>query len=209
MSLLNPFNKEPSQKEAVKEEREYNKNETMLNNATYSNSQEDSVWMEGQKEKSDLIMWQQDLSPEIQILIHKIKRETPVGDVKDDVWKRPEGMTALANDTFILDMVGLVELSTSKNLINSNLSEDRILTSLKSTLFDFRCMLQENRGLYEIDKPDMHLVVRLFKNAIEPTYWRCWNNGERRHTGEFSKRLEVHTDQRMPEKSKGLFGLGG
>jgi len=206
MVSLNPFNKEPSQKEMIREERAYNTNTAMLDNAISPDNREDMVWMEGQQQKSDLIRWQQDLAPEIQMLIHKVKREVMVGE---DIWKTPEGIKPIANDTFILDMVGLVELSTSKNLINANYSEDRILTSLKSTLFDFRCMLQENRVFYNIKKEDMHLIVRLFKNAIEPTYWRCWNNGERKHTGEFSKRVEVHTDQRMPEKSKGLFGFGG
>ena len=115
----------------------------------------------------------------------------------------------MANNTFIMDMMGLVELSTSKNLINSSYSEDRVLTALRSTLFDFRCMLQENRQIYDIQKSDMHLVVRLFKNAIEPTYWRCWNNGERKYAGEFNKRVEVHSDNPNPLPKKGLFGMGG
>ena len=202
---LNPFaKKEPNQERMRHEDMAFDHKEGLIATATHPQATDEQVYLEQREARSDLIKWQQDLAPEMQILIHKIKREVMT---QEDMWETPKGMNPMANNTFIMDMMGLVELSTSKNLINSSYSEDRVLTALKSTLFDFRCMLQENRGVYEINKSDMHLVVRLFKNAIEPTYWRCWNNGERKYAGEFNKRVEVHTDQ--PEiKKKGLFGMG-
>jgi len=204
--MFNPFTKkEPSQEVIRKEERQFEHNENLISTTTHPQATDEQVYLEKQEQRSDLIKWQQNLEPEIRSLIHKIKRET---EIKDGEWKTMMGMKSIANDMFIMDTVELIELSMSKNLINSSYSEDRVLTSLKSTLFDFRCMLQENREMYEIRKSDMHLVIRLFKNAIEPTYWRCWNNGERKYAGEFNKRVEIHTDQ--PElKKKGMFGMGG
>jgi len=205
---LNPFarNKEPSQQKMREEDKEFDHKENLISTATHPQATDEQVYLDQQEKRSDLIQWQQDLSDDIKRFIHKIKREVFNKEVNE--WKRIEKMDPIANDIFIMDTVGLIELSTSKNLINSNYSEDRVLITLKSTLFDFRCMLQENRECYEIKKSDMHLIIRLFKNAIEPTYWRCWNNGERKYAGDLNKRIELHTDQ--PEKmKKGLFGMGG
>ena len=203
---FNPFSKKtPNPQQQIEDERNFSHKENIMVNATHPQSTEDNIYIDQQAQRSDLIKWQQDLSPEIQIMIHKIRREHEVSDGK---WHTPEGMVPIANNTFIMDMVGLIDMSTSKNLINSNYSEDRVLMALQSTLFSFRCMLQENREFYDIRKPDMHLIVRLFKSAIEPTYWRCWNNGERKYAGEFNKRVEVHSDVPVNQK-KSLFGMGG
>ena len=197
--------KEPTQMEMIKDEQNFSHNESMVSSVTHPQSSDEQVYLEQREKRSDLIQWQQDLSPDILNFVHKIRREM----LKGEVWIPQAGLPPMANETFIFDTIGLVELSTSKNLINSNYSETRVLTALKCTLFDFRCMLQENRQNYEILKSDMHLVVRLFKNAIEPTYWRCYNNGERKYAGEFNKRVEVHTDSPNPLPKRGLFGMGG
>ena len=204
--VFNPFSKKSlNPQQQIEDERNFSHKENITVNSTHPQSTDEQIYMEQREQRSDLIKWQQDLAPEIQLMIHKIRREHEVSDGK---WITPDGMNAIANNTFIMDMIGLVDMSTSKNLINSNYSEDRVLMALKCTLFDFRCMLQENREFYDIRKPDMHLIIRLFKSAIEPTYWRCWNNGERKYAGEFNKRVEVHSD--MPDmKKKGLFGMGG
>jgi len=206
MVSFNPFSKkEPSQHQMRQEDKKFDHDENILSTTVDPRATDEQIYLEQQQQRSDLIKWQQDLAPEMKILVHKIRREQ---EVSEGTWKTPEGMKPIANEVFIFDMLGLVDLATSKNLINSNYSEERVLMSLKSTLFDFRCMLQEKREFYKIEKSDMHLIIRLFKNAVEPTYWRCWNNGERKYAGEFNKRVEVHSDS--PEvKKKGLFGMGG
>lgn len=204
MPILPFVKKEPSQKELIKDEQNFSHNENLFNNAAHPQSADEQFHLEQQDRRSDLIQWQQDLGPEILSFVHKIRREQKVGDA----WITPEGMRPLANEMFIFDTVGLIELSTSKNLINSNYSEGRVLTALKFTLYDFRVMMM-NRQYYELDKQNMHLIVRLFKNAIEPTYWRCLNNGERKYASEISKRMEVHTDSPNQQPKKGLWGMGG
>ena len=203
--MLNPFaKKDAPEVKNRKEDMQFDHNENMMGNVMHPQATDEQIYLEQQEKRSDLIQWQQDLSDDIQKFIHKIRREVKV----NDEWKLIEGMKPIANDNFIMDTVGLIELSTSKNLINSNYTEDRVLMVLRSTLYDFRCVLQENREIYEIKKSDMHLIVRLFKNSIEPTYWRCYNNGERKYAGDLNKRIEVHTDQPTAVK-KGLFGMGG
>ena len=205
MPILPFMKKEPTQLEMLKDEQNFSHQENLFGNVAHPQSTDEQVYLDQQEKRSDLIQWQQDLSPEIQQFIHKIRRENKVGEA----WISPAGMLPLANEMFIFDVVGLIELSTNKNLINSNYSENRVLTALKFTLFDFRKMLM-HRGYYGLHKYNMDLIVRLFKNAIEPTYWRCLNNGERKYAGDLSKRVEVHTDNPNANMGKkGLFGMGG
>jgi len=79
------------------------------------------------------------------------------------------------------------------NEIFKKLSDDEMLTSLKATLFDFRCMLQENRKKYNIRKSDIPNIIKLFKDTIEPIYWG--NKMVKKYSGEFNKRIELHTNQ--------------
>lgn len=202
-----PFlGKDNSEENLRKETQAFDKQQNVLGNTIHPGNQDEAVFLEQKEQRADLIKWQQNLAPEIQQLVHRIKRER---QITPELWEAYSDIEPLANNKFIMDTIGLIELSMNKNLINSAYTDEKVRTALKSTVFDFRCMLQANREEYNIDKTNMYLIVRLFKNAIEPSYWRCWNNGERKYTSVLSKRVEVHTDQ--PEKKGGnsLFGMGG
>ena len=202
--MFNPFSKKKTEEIMVKEERNWSEKQNILAGNTPSQQHEDADWNQRQNDRADFLQWQQDLTPEVRLFIHKLKRE--IKD-KDGNWSSVKGMKPLCNDMFVFDVVGLVEIYTSKNLINSNYTEDRVLSSMKNICYDFRCLLQSNRELYDINKYHMNLIIRMFKGAIEPTFFRSMNNGERRYAGDINKRVEIHTDQ-AELKKKGLFGIG-
>ena len=109
------------QNEAMKFNREQNIH-------THSIPEDNTEYLE-RENRSDLIKWQQELDPELDSIAYRLTG-----------WKRVDGRwfstekTPLCNEEFMNDVVApQLEPWLSKNLINSNLNENRILMDLQMT----------------------------------------------------------------------------
>lgn len=174
-----------------------------------------------QPDKSDLIIWQQNLDPELQQLIHDLRNEYMDDNGEWIQEHRYKGRdkhgnaiwepSPILNERGIQVIISMLRPLTGRNLMMSNYSETRILISLSRNLKTLVAHLAYNRELYELKKGDMSQVVELYKRVAEPAHWRCWNNGERRYLTHTSKRVEAVSDnpQHKPKSFLGMFTQGG
>lgn len=153
--------------------------------------------------KDDLTKWQQDLKKKIDMIKHKLRREIKIGDT----WKRPKGVQPMMNEIGIGMFDVAVDPFTDVNLMMSNYDTQQIYCSLRGTALDFVSTLVFNYKLYEINKGDLTQILRLFRGFVEPTHWRCLNNGERRFLTTISRRVETFADQADPKKKANAFDV--
>ena len=85
---------------------------------------EERAELMNQEGKSDLLKWQQDLDPELERIAHRF-----TGWIKSEgEWIKTTNIP-LCNDRFMNDVVApQLEPFLTKNLINSNFTEERILS---------------------------------------------------------------------------------
>jgi len=167
---------------------------------------EDEQWVgERDKERADLIRWQQDLSEEATNFLMELRGYYLNADGD---WEKDPHVKPLANEAFIRRIRPLLVPSISRNVMMTNFSEDRILKILKGTVSEFTWLLFIQGEKYGVNKNDFSMLVRSFKAAVEPTYFRAMNSGERNYLNTIQKRVETFSD-RPEQKKKTLFGLGG
>ena len=170
-----------------------------------------------QESRSELLKWQQDLGDELEKLKHRLRGEV----LENNQWTKKrytvldsngEQMTVtiapLTNETFIDYIEAQVEPFLSRNLINSNFTEKRILDTLKYTMNDVTDAMVDGWDIYGIEFINYDLVIRLIKNTIMPGPYRAMNNGQRVHDRTISKRIEAFNENsQSPQQKKGLMGV--
>lgn len=168
------------------------------------------------KNNDEIIKWQQDLQDELQLLIKKLKNEELVngvwqpkktfigiGEGGREIW---QNMRPKMNNQGLQMIESLVAPLMSRNIINSNFDEDRILTILHKTCDDLVDNLAYNFDQYDIDFPDLNIIVRLVKNVIIGAPFRALNDGERVHQRSIYKRADTYNAAKENENKK-RFGI--
>lgn len=157
-----------------------------------------------QEQKSDLIRWQQQLGDEMQDLVFILKGYRKQGSV----WTIPDDPTALCNDLFI-DEVIIPQCTPfiSRNLINSNFQEERILMMLRTTMDDIADNMADCYDKYDIDFINNDLILRLIKNTIKPGAFRSLNGWTKKTDSTIFKRVESSFDNKNEQQQKKIFGI--
>jgi len=175
--------------------------QTSINAATAS---EPNFYQE-QREKSDLIRWQQELDNSLLTLKHRLRSETLI----DGKWVSNGNVSPLLTESGITMIEA--ELSPflgeeAKNLINSNLSEDMILNTLRNTADTIVCILADNYDSHVIDATPSRMshITRIVKNAMLPTPFRAVEGWTKKQDNMGIKRIETHIDNE--NKKSGWFG---
>jgi len=169
-------------------------------------------------QRSDLLKWQQDLGDEMELLKHRLLSE----ELTEKGWqpkvlaqKTADGKVVwvkippMANELFVDYIQTQAEPFVSRNLLNSNFTEERILQILRSTCNDIASAMANGFDYYDINFENFDLVMRLIKNTIIPGPFRAMNDGERKHARTISKRVESFNTGREAPSKKGFFGIGG
>ena len=147
-------------------------------NAYSQNATTDQVDIAIQESKSDLIKWQQDLDTELFELVLQL-RGASKGE--DGLYYIPEDANPLCNDLFITDVViPQCKPFIARYFINSNLDEMRILRALESTCNDIVNLMSDGYDLYDIEFIKNDDVIRIIKNVIVPSAYRCLNGLQRK-----------------------------
>ena len=189
-------------------------------NMSIAENTKDQVIMARQEEREDLIKWQQELSDELTSLKFKLRRMSinEKGEwVKQEIptWN-PETRTVTMQELPpYLNEVGISSVETivspllSRNLINTNIDEDRILSILKQTSND----LVNNFAFYGEQQYGMEFgnfstVLRIIKNTMIPTPFRAIDGWNKKIDNTISKRVESFNSggYNVPEKKK-FFGI--
>ena len=170
----------------------------------------DQVFMQEQNNKSDLIRWQQELENSLVILKHRLKCESK--DEKTGEWAGSEDIPALLTNKGI----AMIETELSpflgeeaKNLINSNLSEVMILSTLRNTADTIVCSLADNYDTFVLNATPSNLshIMRIVKNAMLPTPFRAQDGWTKKQDNMCIKRIEtfVENDPKNTKKGWGVF----
>lgn len=182
-------------------------------------NRDDQVYLHQQEERMDLLKWQQDLNDEIKQLKHDLRNEV-LNDATNE-WESikifagydDKGREVYGTLPPLINEMGIrmieIELRPliSRNLINTNLDEIRILNILRNTANTIADNLADKYDFYDIEFANFDVVMRLIKNAMIPTPFRALNDGERRHARTMSKRIEAFTESTGAEPRKKVLGL--
>lgn len=188
---------------------------------------DDRDFLEMRRQNEDLVKWQQDLSTELVLLCHDLKREIldddgswspllePAIHPETGQYMRAESgdlimvaMPPLCNDLCVHMVKAECRPLMSRNLIMSNFSEERILLMLKRTINAIIINICSRFEEYDIHFADISPIISMVKNVIDPAPFRSLDNGERKHLGTINKRIETHSDAPVAKK-RGFLGLGG
>jgi len=175
-------------------------------NAYSQNATTDQVDIAIQESKSDLIKWQQDLDTELFELVLQL-RGASKGE--DGLYYIPEDANPLCNDLFITDVViPQCKPFIARYFINSNLDEMRILRALESTCNDIVNLMSDGYDLYDIEFIKNDDVIRIIKNVIVPSAYRCLNGFTKKTDSTNFRRIESSYDAPPQVQKRGVFGIG-
>ena len=163
---------------------------------------EERTELMNQEGKSDLLKWQQDLDPELERIAHRFTG-----------WIRKEGEwfkttnKPLCNDKFMNDVVApQLEPFLTKNLINSNFTEERILLDLKHTSNDIAGCMADGFDTYGIEFQNYNNILRIIKNTMKSSAFRALNGWTKKTDSTIFKKLESSFDNANTQQ-KGMLGF--
>lgn len=186
-----------------------------------NNPQTEMIQLQQQKEREDLVRWQQDLGNELNQLEHDLRREVLN---KDGSWSPMQimvGWTKNVNNKNVPQFkdaapvcndFGIMMIKTNlrplmgKNIMMSNLSEERILQILKSTIKTVIRNICIKHDYYEVDFHDISYIRQTIQNAALPAPFRALSNGERKYLTSTTRSIE-QTMNRPATEQKGMMGL--
>jgi len=183
--------------------REYGMLREQLN---HSNAEQlkDEILLQQQNEREDLLRWQQDLDDEEEQLIHDLRNEIYI-DGKGWI---PDG-PPLMNKRGIKKVLSDIRPFLSRNMINCNYTEDRVLDMLKRSSHNLATDLCANHRLYDLEFSNISMVLRWIKNIKMSGPHRAINGWTKNKDSTISKRVENINDNPYlsAQPKKKLFGI--
>lgn len=180
---------------------------TREQNITKSAQSEEQLDLVKQEEKSNLIRWQQELDGELFNLVCRFK-----GYAYDEDGRLylPPNATPICNDLFI-DTIVIPQCKPflSRNFINSNFEEDRLLRKLKLTHNDIVSNMCDGWDVYKIEFMNYNNVTRVLKNFIDSAGFRALRGWTKKTDSTIHKHISSEMDGMPRKPDRKLFGFGG
>jgi len=179
-----------------------------------TNADSEMVYQEQQKQREDLVRWQQDLEPELILFQHSLRNEwfnTEEGrwekKIQIDIeTKQEKFMEPLCNEFCIQKLTADLRPMLSKNLIMSNWQEDRLLRFLLTSINAITIDLGLYREEYGIKFNHTTSIINMIKNLVTPTFFRALGSGERKFLSTVNRRVETFSENQAAQpKKKGFF----
>ena len=148
------------------------------------------------QQDKELIRWQQEMNSEIREVVYKLK-----GWVQNDQgnWIEPEKCEPLANDLFINNIiVSECKPYLSKNFINSNMDENRLLIKLKGTMKSITNSMADGYDRFGIKFIDYDIILDIIKGLIVPAAYRAINGWTKKTDSTITK--SIHTVMDTPQQ---------
>lgn len=201
--VLNPFRSEGEDRlrEAHKQQTDYEASMGLAGNPETYQEEQQAIRREVLVE---LTKWQQDRSDSMQNLFLKL-----CGYYYDDKNKQ---LKPIKWDNGHVSIYGAQKLINfieyaDRNVMLGNWGEKNIIKTLRDSLaHPLREYLAINHDELGLKIQHARYVFWLIMNTIEPTYWRAYNDGERRKDRETIKVNELRNPY-FQEKKKGVFGI--
>lgn len=181
-------------------------------NVVGNSMNDDATYIHFKEKNEDLMRWQQDLEDELNQLIHRLKNEIRI----DGVWiprvdSQGEPLPPILNEKGISDIFSEICPLMSRNLINSNYTEEQIYQRMRETADSITYLLMQNYEYYdmEMNVSRFDSIINQIIDVILPTFLRALNDGERRHQRTINKRVEAYNENLTKDKQSGIRGLFG
>lgn len=167
-----------------------------------NSSTDDQTYMGFQAERSDLIKWQQNMDDEI----NEICREF-LGQFKvKGQWVQLQ--EPLCNETFIYQvLLPLLRGFMSRNAINSNLDEKRILKMLELRCNEVADAMADGFDKYGITFVNFDVVMGKVKIACTFAAHRALRGWTKRLDSTMIKRIEAMNEQVQQQEKQKIFGV--
>jgi len=209
------------EKEMMSRQEQFGREQTAQNIAGNVGVQQDTMSVQYPAEYADFSKWTQDLKDQLEEL--KMDLRNQVVDESGKivaktirVYNQKEKQYQMVILPPRINEIGIQMIETeikpyfSRNIINSNLQEERILMMLSRTCAAIRRNLVnrfDEFGMGSNPAPDeLSAIMDTIKNCIVAGPYRAMNDGERRHIRTFSKRIETMNEQK-PQERKKLLGI--
>lgn len=215
MNLRNPFNK--PEHDSVTDQLQAQKQAHDLDLQAFNGQGGEEEWATNlQQQRAELTRWQQDLAPEIQIMVYRLRNYVNIDGkwqplvVRNQKTGRNEKVKPLCAEECIWRIVAMAQPSTSKNLMMSKYTEEQILMDLRNlhNTLDIDILLA-NRRRFRIRMCDLKVIHDIFHTTVKPTYFRALGANEKHYLGTVRKETSMDNQNLQAAKKKsGLFGLG-
>jgi len=167
------------------------------------NAPEEQTEIINQEGKSDLLKWQQDLDPELERIAFRFTGWTK----ENGAWVKTNNKP-LCNNRFMNDVVApQLEPFLTKNLINSNFTEESILKDLKNTSNDITACIADGFDIYGIEFQNYDNILRIIKNTMKSSAFRALNGWTKKTDSTIFKKLESSFDNANGQQQKGILGF--
>lgn len=152
----------------------------------------------------EVTQWQQDRDPTMRKLFLKLcgyRYDEDKKHIKPIRW-----------DTGFVSLLGAQKLvsfieTLDRNVMLANWSDTVLIRTLREAIaHPLRRFMFDNHGQLGLQIQHAEYCFWLIMNTVEPTYWRGWNDGERRKDREIIKINELR-NQHMQQKRRNIFGL--
>ena len=155
--------------------------------------------------RAELIRWQQDLSPELQVMAMRLKNFYQDTDGEWIPKRLPNGkiMRPLCNDTCISELIALLDPCISRNLIMSHYDKDFIRQKLIDMANTITRLLASERKRFKIRMCDLTPIVRICQATFEPSHFRALQGNEKKYIASTHKYLHTESDKTKEETKKG------
>ena len=213
-------NKQPAimdQREVLDRQDSSQRDATLLSNST--EARQEMVELEQLKQSEDLIKWQQNLGPDVDLMEHNLRQER--FNLGTDRWERLKEswydptlnrvvlreMKPICNDVCIQMLKTSIAPFMSKNEMMSNYSTDQIIQKLKSTLKTLVRNLGLKYEFYELNFHDISMVRQMIQNMIMAGPFRALNQGEKNYIKGSSRRIETVNGDPSKGEKKSIWSL--
>lgn len=148
--------------------------------------------------------WQQDRTPAMRELFMKLCGAHY--DIKTKELDFPQWARGYVDQFGAYKLVSFIE-TLDRNVMLGNWSERNLIITMRDAIaHPLRRYIFFNHAELGLQVQHAEYVFWTIVNAVEPTYWRGFNNGERRMNMEMIK-VEEHRHPDMQQKRKTVFGL--
>lgn len=202
--MYNPFkrNEEKKMREAAQEQANYELAGNIASNPHAVMDEQNAI--DRREVLVQLSQWQQDRSPAMKKIFFKLS-----GTYYNDKTKQiiPEkwnvGYCSLIGARKMVDYIETLD----HNVMLANWSDKQLIITLRDAIaHPLRRFVFHNHKELGMKIEHSEYVFWMIVNTVEPTYWRGWNDGERRKDREIIKVNELRNPY-YQQKRKGIFGI--
>lgn len=201
--------KNPFKRSEIKEAKKQQKHEADYNlSFGLTTAQEAAIDEQALLHKKEVLLqltqWQQDRTDVMQRLFLKLcgyaynKESKTIEKIKWD-----EGYVSIFGAQ---KLIGFIE-TMDRNVMLGNWSDTILIKTLRESIaHPLRRFIFMNRDELSLELQHAEYIFWLMMNTVEPTFWRGWNDGERRKDKEIIKIQELRNPYFKDDKA-GVFGI--